>query len=66
MSNSENAKTVNASIESGRRRPYLPPRLTSVKLRPEEAVLGGCKTAATASGMGPQICGTCFGTFIPS
>ncbi|MFH1807220.1 MAG: hypothetical protein ABIJ09_00645 [Pseudomonadota bacterium] len=30
------------------RLPYEAPRLSKVKLRPEEAVLGGCKTASAA------------------
>lgn len=29
---------------------YEPPRLTTISLRPEEAVLGACKTAGGGSG----------------
>lgn len=41
------------------KKPYEPPRLVSISLRPEEAVLGHCKIAG---GSGPAgICGlTCF------
>jgi len=33
------------------RKPYQPPRLTTISLRPEEAVLGHCKIAG---GSGPS------------
>jgi hypothetical protein len=33
------------------KKPYVKPQVTQVALRPEEAVLGGCKTAST---MGPN------------
>lgn len=36
------------------KRPYQPPKLSKVKLRPEEAVLGACK--ATSSGPGNNPC----------
>lgn len=29
--------------QSNERRPYEPPQLTTISLRPEEAVLGACK-----------------------
>lgn len=32
-------------IETNRKRPYEPPQLTTISLRPEEAVLGHCKTS---------------------
>lgn len=31
------------------RKPYEPPRLVSISLRPEEAVLGHCKTATSGN-----------------
>jgi hypothetical protein len=34
------------------KKPYVKPEFIQVALRPEEAVLGGCKTAAAA---GPNI-----------
>jgi hypothetical protein len=44
-----------------RRREYTRPVLRQVPLRPEEAVLGGCKTNTTngnnGSGGGPAHCG---------
>jgi hypothetical protein len=36
---------------------YDPPRLTNISLRPEEAVLGHCKTISTG---GPAQTGSCF------
>jgi hypothetical protein len=30
------------------RKPYEPPKVVAISLRPEEAVLGGCKTASVA------------------
>jgi len=46
-----------------KKKPYMKPKLTQVDLRPEEAVLGGCKTAgitgpAQASCTGPTTCST--------
>jgi hypothetical protein len=37
------------------KRPYRKPRLKRVALRPEEAVLGGCKTASS-SGPSGAVC----------
>ena len=66
---SENSKTVTGSIEPARKKPYAPPKLTGIKLRPEEAVLGACKLSG---GHGPSgnpppndlcsLCGTTFGS----
>lgn len=40
---------------------YEPPRLTTISLRPEEAVLGHCKILGQANNPGNGICGiTCF------
>lgn len=39
------------------KKPYSKPRLKRVNLRPEEAVLGNCKTAGTS---GPSGIGTCI------
>ena len=36
---------------------YEPPRLTNISLRPEEAVLGHCKTMSSG---GPAQTGSCF------
>lgn len=38
------------------RRPYEPPKVIAVNLRPEEAVLGHCKIAS-GGGPGPGGCG---------
>lgn len=38
------------------KKPYEVPRLTAISLRPEEAVLGHCKSPTAGSGVG----GTCF------
>jgi hypothetical protein len=33
---------------TGANKPYEPPRLTTISLRPEEAVLGHCKTSGSS------------------
>jgi hypothetical protein len=33
--------------QSQRKKPYEPPRLVAISLRPEEAVLGHCKVSGT-------------------
>jgi len=38
--------------DSRKRKPYEPPKLVAISLRPEEAVLGNCKTSASA---GPSM-----------
>jgi hypothetical protein len=49
--------------ENGAARPYEPPKLIRVNLRPEEAVLGHCKISGSA---GPAS-GSCTvpGCFVP-
>jgi hypothetical protein len=42
--------------KSERRKQYIPPQITTISLRPEEAVLGGCKSPSNGNGAG----GTCF------
>jgi len=34
--------------EPERKKPYEPPQLTTISLRPEEAVLGHCKTSGSS------------------
>ena len=47
---------------------YEPPRLTVISLRPEEAVLGHCKTMTSAGGPGSgsspcfPLCGSSLGS----
>ena len=44
------------------KKPYDPPRVKTISLRPEEAVLGHCKIAGQSS-QPAGICGlTCFNT----
>jgi hypothetical protein len=48
------------------KKPYDPPRVTIISLRPEEAVLGHCKTNSSAGPVsascnGPGGGGTCRG-----
>jgi len=38
------------------KRPYQPPQLTTISLRPEEAVLGNCKIAGAAGPVTPGGC----------
>jgi hypothetical protein len=48
------------SKQPGGRKPYEPPQLTTISLRPEEAVLGHCKIAgSTGAGGACQILGVC-------
>jgi hypothetical protein len=49
---------VTASIEPGHKKPYAPPKLTRIKLRPEEAVLGNCKASGAGPGS-PALCKLC-------
>ena len=44
--------------QSDRKRPYEMPRLTTINLRPEEAVLGQCKTST-----GMDSCGNPCASF---
>jgi len=49
--------------ESSRKKPYEKPKVTQFPLRPEEAVLGFCKTGNQGSVGAPAACGTpspCF------
>jgi hypothetical protein len=60
---SEDDKTMTASTEAGRKKPYTSPKLVSIKLRPEEAVLGSCKVTALGAGKSPSGCTYCGVTF---
>jgi len=39
---------------------YEPPRLATISLRPEEAVLGHCKIAGGGGGPNPPTCAALF------
>ena len=39
------------------KRDYQPPRMTVISLRPEEAVLGNCKTSTSAGPVSPSCQG---------
>jgi hypothetical protein len=58
VASSESSKAVTASIEPGHKKPYAPPKLTRIKLRPEEAVLGNCKASGAGPGS-PALCKLC-------
>ena len=47
---------MNESSKNERKKPYLKPEAQRFPLRPEEAVLGFCKTAVTS---GPNALGSC-------
>jgi hypothetical protein len=50
---SEDGFFMNQSTkETDGKRLYAPPRLTTISLRPEEAVLGACKSLNTGGSMG--------------
>jgi hypothetical protein len=38
--------------QTGKKKAYQPPQVTNISLRPEEAVLGHCKTMSSASQSG--------------
>jgi hypothetical protein len=44
-----------SNLQQGQKKPYTKPVVTSVPLRPEEAVFGACKTSASA-GPGSGSC----------
>jgi hypothetical protein len=44
------------------RKAYEPPRLTTISLRPEEAVLGHCKTPS--GGPGGSVCNNFIGACV--
>ena len=41
--------------KSGARKPYEPPALVAISLRPEEAVLGTCKNHSSGPGQLPAL-----------
>ena len=53
---SEDGFFMNQSTkETDGKRLYAPPRLTTISLRPEEAVLGACKSLNTGGSMGGRV-----------
>jgi hypothetical protein len=44
------------------KRPYCKPEIERVRLVPEEAVLGGCKTETAGGGIGLNTSGSCVAT----
>ena len=50
-------ETENPEIEAPQKKPYMKPRLRRVELRPQEAVLGNCKSMGGTLGGGAG--GTC-------
>ncbi len=48
-------KTTPRAERRSVKKPYVKPEMTQVSLRPEEAVLGGCKVSGT-SGPGQPTC----------
>lgn len=47
--------------QTGPRKPYAAPTLDKFALRPEEAVLGGCKGPTQAGSMNPNRCRNAIG-----
>jgi hypothetical protein len=43
----------------GPKKPYVKPEVKQVSLKPEEAVLGGCKTASTVNSANHPAPNTC-------
>lgn len=50
-------ETTSNDEAEGEKRPYAKPQIQEVPLRPDEAVLGGCKTGST-SGPAQHRCST--------
>jgi hypothetical protein len=46
--------------EADGKKPYEPPQLVTINLRPEEAVLGHCKIAGGGGGPNPPTCAALF------
>jgi hypothetical protein len=46
--------------EADDKKPYEPPQLVTINLRPEEAVLGHCKIAGGGGGPNPPTCAALF------
>jgi len=46
----------NEADKQEEKRPYISPRLTTISLRPEEAVLGHCKSPTAGSGTSGTCC----------
>jgi len=42
------------------KKPYEPPKLVTINLRPEEAVLGHCKISGGGGGPNPPTCAALF------
>jgi hypothetical protein len=42
------------------KKPYAPPQLVTINLRPEEAVLGHCKISGGGGGPQPPTCAALF------
>ncbi|HXI56900.1 MAG TPA: hypothetical protein VNO55_12625 [Polyangia bacterium] len=54
-----NEDTADPSTNTGKA-PYIKPEITQVPLRPQEAVLGFCKTSSATGGPGsPTDCTLC-------
>jgi hypothetical protein len=51
---------MNKLKESDEKRPYDPPRVVTISLRPEEAVLGHCKSPSAGS-FAPGNCAAIVG-----
>jgi hypothetical protein len=43
--------------QSDGKKPYTKPELTTISLRPEEAVLGACKIFGQSGGNSSSVCG---------
>lgn len=43
-------------IQGKGKKPYTPPQLVVISLRPEEAVLGACKVSGTGGAVSPSSC----------
>jgi hypothetical protein len=53
----EEMKDKSEERVEGQKKPYLKPEVRKVTLRPEEAVLGACKTTSPQTGPAAANCG---------
>jgi hypothetical protein len=54
--NRDGARMIQSKEETHSKKPYSPPQLMAISLRPEEAVLGACKTLNSGGHSGSGGC----------
>lgn len=54
MNNQKNHSSANSETSQSVKRTYRKPRIESVEMRPNEALLGACKTSSSAGPASPS------------